>query len=79
MIDITTLTQLRGFVKTKEAFGDEFQYKGFRIWWSVKDVNSVQTRMDGHFKCDPITDAQYKHFNTLNKKRIGNFEWFLSL
>jgi hypothetical protein len=78
MIDIKTLTELREFVKTKEAFTGEFQYKGFSIWWSNKDVNSIQTPMDGYFRCDPITDAQYKHFHTLNKKMIGAFEWFLS-
>jgi hypothetical protein len=78
MKDIKTLTQLREFVKTEEAFTGEFQYKGFRIWWSEYDVIGVQTPMDGYFRCDPCTDPQYKSFKVLNEKMIGAHQYFLS-
>jgi hypothetical protein len=79
MENIKTITQLRNFIKTEEAFTGEFQYKGFGIWWSNYDVrNGIQTPMEGYFRCDPTTDAQYKAFKALNEKMIGAYEWFLS-
>lgn len=78
MKDIKTLTQLRAFIKTEEAFTDEFKYKGFSIWWNDYDAKGIQTPMDGYFRCDPSTNTQYNNFHKLQEKMIGGFEWYLS-
>jgi hypothetical protein len=79
MKDIKTIKELREFIKTEEAFtGEEFQYKGFSISWNHDDVIGVQTPMDGYFRCDPVTQAQYKAFKVLNEKMIGAHQYFLS-
>lgn len=79
MKNINTLTDLKSFIKTAEAFKGEFIFKGFSIWWSNFDSrNGVQTPMDGYFRCDPCTDRQYNDYRKLDDRTFGGYEWVLS-
>lgn len=78
MKNISTLTELKKFIQTAEAFdGEPFNYKGFHIWWN-HECETVQTPMDGYFRCDPGTNKEYKEFDKLCDKLVGGFEWYLS-
>ena len=78
MKNITTIKDLKSFIKTAEAFEGEFIFKGFGIWWNEYNVKGIQSTEDGYFRCDPGTDKQYIEFRKLYYKMFGGYEWVLS-
>lgn len=78
MKQIKNQKDLKSHLTTPEAFTEEFNYKGFGIWWNVYDVVGVQQPTTGYFRCDPSTDRQYLEFHKLEEKEFANYEWVLS-